>query len=119
MTCSWTMGLRMNRSLVSSEPGGASAQPELIDQIALVVLGTAGVHDLHAGGVGQVATYLPGRRVTGIRTVEDGYDVHVVLAWGFSVSATAAAVRAAVQALAPGRVDVTVEDVAPAPVQQS
>lgn len=118
MTCSWTTGPRTNRSLVSSEPRDAAAQPELIDQIASVVLATPGVHGVHAGGAGQAATYLPGRRVNGIRTLDGGYDVHVVLAWGFPVFATAAAVRAAVQAVAPGRVDVTVEDVAPAPQGQ-
>ncbi len=103
----------MSRSRVSSNNlAGSTVQPQLVDQIAAVVLATAGVHDLHAGGAGQVATYLPGRRVSGIRAIDGGYDVHVVLAWGFPVSATAEAVRVAVQALAPGRVDVTIEDVA-------
>ncbi len=100
----------------SNNPGGFTAHPELVDQIAAVVLATPGVHGLHSGGAGGVATYLPGRRVNGIRAIEGGYDVHVVLAWGFPVSATAEAVRAAVQPIAPGRVDVTVQDVVPAPV---
>lgn len=113
-------GLEMSRSLVSSSnPGGSAARPEPVDQIAAVVLATPGVHDLHAGGAGQVATYLPGRRVTGIRAIDGGYDVHVVLAWGFPVFATAEAVRAAVQVIAPGLVDVTVEDVAAAETQRS
>lgn len=117
MTFSWMTGLGMSRNLVSSNNhDGSTAHPELVDQIAAVVLATAGVHDLHSGGAGGVATYLPGRRVHGIRAIEGGYDVYVVLAWGFPVFATAEAVRAAVQALAPGRVDVTVQDVAPAPV---
>ncbi len=103
----------------SNTSGGSTAQPELVDQIASVVLAIPGVHDLHAGGAGQVATYLPGRRVNGIRAIDGGFIVHVVLAWGFSVFATAEAVRAAVQVIAPGRVDVTVEDVAvPAASQQ-
>lgn len=111
--CSWTTGPRTNRSLVwSNHPDGTTVQPELVDQIAAVVLATPGVHDLHPGGTGGVATYLPGRRVTGIRAIDRGYGVHVVLAWGFPVLATADAVRAAVAAIAPGRVDVTVEDVA-------
>lgn len=87
-----------------------------MDLIATAVLATPGVHALHAGGVGEIATYLPGRRVAGIRTTENGYDVHVVLAWGHPVMSTADAVRAAVQSVAPGRVDVTVEDVAPADI---
>lgn len=101
----------------SDHTGPSSQQPELIDQIAQAVCATPGVHTLHAGGAGQVATYLPGRRVGGIRAVGNGYDVHVTLAWGFPVVATGEAVRSAVQAVTPGRVDVTVEDVAP-PAQQ-
>lgn len=102
----------------SSTPGGSTAQPELVDQIASVVLAVPGVHDLHAGSTGQVATYLPGRRVNGIRAIKGGFDVHVVVAWGFSVFATAEAIRSAVQTLTPGRVDVTIEDVAAAAPQQ-
>lgn len=105
---------------MSSEPRTATtAEPDhdVTDSIATAVLAVPGVHDLHAGAVGQVATYLPGRRVSGIRAIDDGYDVHIVLAWGHPVSATADAVRAVVQQIRPGPVDVTIEDVAvqPAP----
>ncbi len=96
----------------SNTSGGSTPQPQLVDQIASAVLAIPGVHDLHPGGAGQVATYLPGRRVNGVRAVNGGWDVHVVLTWGFSVSATAEAVRAAVQVIAPGRVDVMIEDIA-------
>ncbi|UIJ35606.1 Asp23/Gls24 family envelope stress response protein [Allobranchiibius sp. GilTou73] len=82
--------------------------------IAAAVLATPGVHGLHAGAGGEIATYLPGRRVSGVRQLENGYDVHVVLAWGYPVMGTAEAVRAAVQQVVPGRVDVTIADVAAA-----
>ena len=85
---------------------------QIADVIAQTVLATPGVQALHAGAFGEVATYLPGRRVAGVRTTNGGYDVHVVTTWGSSVMATAEAVRQAVQRVAPGRVDVTVEDVA-------
>lgn len=97
---------------MSSEPSQVTpGQPVLVDQIAQVVLATSGVHGLHAGTTGVVATYLPGRRVAGIRAVDGGHEVHVVLVFGASVYDTAQAVRAAVQTVTPGRVDVSVEDV--------
>ena len=106
-------------SRVSSEPLAGPDAVQVTDVIAQAVLATPGVERLHAGAFGEVATYLPGRRVAGVRTLEDGYDIHVVLAWGHPVMGTAEAVRAAVQRIAPGRVDVTVEDVAIAGEQES
>jgi len=63
------------------------------------------------GGVfGETATYLPGRRVPGVRLTEDVTDIHLSLAYGAPVFATAQQVRTAVAALVPGPVNVTVED---------
>lgn len=84
-----------------------------IDRIAQAVVAVPGVHDLHAGVLGEVATYLPGRRVNGVRMREPGCEVHVVLDWGVPIAVTSDLVRQAVRALVPGPVDVTVEDVAP------
>ena len=98
---------------MSSEPVGQAPEPlQIEDIIAQTVLATPGVAALHAGAFGEVATYLPGRRVAGVRTLDNGYDIHVVTAWGYPVTATAEAVRQAVQRVASGRVDVTIEDVA-------
>ncbi|MEO8850811.1 MAG: hypothetical protein ABI360_03675 [Allobranchiibius sp.] len=91
---------------------GDGSVHDVTDSIATAILAIPGVHDLHAGTAGQFATYLPGRRVNGVRAIDGGYDVHIVLAWGHPVSATADAVRAVVQQINPGRVDVTIEDVA-------
>lgn len=88
----------------------APAAPQRVEIIAQAVLDTPGVQRLHAGK-DHVVTYLPTRQVRGIRKVDYGYDVHVVLARDCHLMLTVEAVRAAVQALAPGRVDVTVEDV--------
>lgn len=88
--------------------------PELADQVAAAVLAVDGVHDLHGGLAGDVATLLPGRRVAGVRLREDGCEIHVVLAWGAPVADTASAVRAAVDPLVDHvPVDVVVADVAP------
>lgn len=82
------------------------------DLVAAAVLEVPGVAGLHGGVLGEVATYLPGRRVPGVRLGDGATDVHVVLGWGAPIAATTDAVRGAVRALVPGAVHVTVEDVA-------
>lgn len=87
------------------------AELEVADLVAAAVLAVPGVHDLHAGVAGEVATYLPGRRVNGIRLREPGCSVHVVLHWGAPVIGTTDAVRDAVRPYVSGAVDITVEDI--------
>lgn len=90
------------------------------DTVAGVVRAVPGVADLHTGMFGEVATYLPGRRVHGVRIADNHADVHITIAPQAPVRETAAAVRAAVAAAYPGLVvDVTVEDIAPSTATQS
>lgn len=89
------------------------AEPEVVDVVVAAVLAVPGVHDLHAGVAGEVATYLPGRRVNGIRMREPGCSVHVALHWGAPVIGTTDAVRDAVRPYVSGPVDITVEDILP------
>jgi uncharacterized alkaline shock family protein YloU len=85
--------------------------PELADAIASAVTAVDGVADLHGGMFGEAATYLPGRRVAGVR-LDDGHtEIHISLFFGFPVRATAEAVRDAVAPLVTGAIHVTVEDV--------
>ncbi|WP_241384600.1 Asp23/Gls24 family envelope stress response protein [Rhodococcus sp. CH91] len=90
---------------------------ERVDRIAAAVVAVPGVAGLHAGTFGEVGTYLPGRRVPGIRLDADHAEVHVSIVFGAPVLSTAALIRQAVAALTAGPVDVTVEDVLPAPMQ--
>lgn len=83
------------------------------DTVAAAVLGVPGVVALHGGTFGEVGTYLPGRKVDGVRIRDDVTEVHVVLTWGVDVRETAGAVRSAVQPLTGTPVDVCVEDVVP------
>ena len=85
---------------------------ELADRVALAVLSVPGVHDLHGGVLGEVATYLPGRRVTGVRLRDGDTQVHLVLSWGAPISSTTDEVRARVAEIVPGTVHVAVEDIA-------
>ena|GEM_PF-5243175 len=88
---------------------GLAAQADLVRAAALAV---PGVVRLHGGALGEVAVYLAGRRVSGVRLRQDRTQVHVVVALGAPVRGTAQAVQAAVAVVRPGPVDVTVEDVA-------
>lgn len=91
----------------------AAAAPE-VDQLAAAVLACPSVVSLHPGGPDYVATYLPGRRVAGVRVDDTVVEVAVVAATGVPVHSVAAQVRSAVAALAAGRaVDVHIADVAP------
>jgi uncharacterized alkaline shock family protein YloU len=91
------------------------SETELADSIAGAVLAVPGVAALHPGMFGEVGTYLPGRRVTGVRITDDTVDVHVTVHEGVDLRGTAAAVRDAVaRVTARPTVDVTVEDIAPA-----
>ncbi|PRY13035.1 Asp23/Gls24 family envelope stress response protein [Kineococcus rhizosphaerae] len=113
---------------MSTSDTGA-AQPvtveSLADDVAAAVLTVPGVVRLHAGVLGELGTYLPGRRVGGVRVSEDvlagraPLEVHVVVVPGVPVRLTARDVHARVaQELAlhgtTADVLVHVEDVAPA-----
>lgn len=93
--------------------GSTPAPLELADLVAAATRSVPGVSDLHPGAFGEVATYLPGRRVVGVRTTDALTEVHVVVTFAAPVLATAAAVRAAVQPLVGTEVHVFVEDVDP------
>jgi hypothetical protein len=82
------------------------------DDIAALVLAVPDVTRLHAGRFGEVATYLPGRRITGIKLGDDLIEVHVVVAGQVPVRRTAQLVHAAVATVVATPVHVFVEDVA-------
>ena len=91
------------------------SETELADSVAEAILAVPGVAALHPGMFGEVGTYLPGRRVTGVRITDDRVDVHVTVHEGVDVRRTAAAVRdAVVRVTSRPTVDITVEDIAPA-----
>jgi len=91
------------------------APGDVSDRIAAAVRGVSGVADLHSGMFGEIGTYLPGRRVPGIRVAEGVAEVHISVVFGVSIGDTAAAVRSAVGAQLPDvtTVNVIVEDVVP------
>ncbi|WP_024796156.1 hypothetical protein [Tomitella biformata] len=86
------------------------------------VLAVGGVAALHGGVHGTIATYLPGRRIRGLR-VEDGEaHVHLTLYEGTDLIAVADAVRLAVARVLGHEsrsVVVTIEDLVPYPPELS
>lgn len=67
-----------------------------LEAVAAAALGCPLVADLTGGRFGEVATYLPGRRILGVRQVEGTVEVHVVARWGTPLPEVADVVRAAV-----------------------
>ncbi|WP_408014641.1 Asp23/Gls24 family envelope stress response protein [Rhodococcus xishaensis] len=80
------------------------------ERAAEAVLAVPGVAGLHGGEFGTIATYLPGRRVTGVQINADSCAVHVTLRYPADLFETAERVRAAVHAIVGVPVDVTIED---------
>ena len=83
-----------------------------VDAIAAAMMACPAVAGLHEGGTRAVATYLPGRRVVGVRVEDQRVLVSVVLASGSSVRMLDAQVRSRLAPHVGGRtVDVYVADV--------
>lgn len=83
------------------------------DALVAAVLACPYVAAMSGGVLGEVATYLPGRRVRGIRTRPDEVEVHVVGVFGPSVSEIVSQVWTAVQPLVRGHaLSVHVDDLA-------
>lgn len=81
------------------------------EAVAAAVLAVPGVVRLHGGRFGELGTYLPGRRVTGVRIDDEGTEVHLVVSDLVPVPQTAARVQRVVSAIAPRPVRVHVEDI--------
>lgn len=82
------------------------------DEVVRVVLACPDVARMSEGAVAEVASYLPGRRVPGVRAGDDGLEVHIVARWGRPLPEIGEAVHAAVAPVAAGApVAVFVDDV--------
>jgi hypothetical protein len=83
-----------------------------VDAVDDAVLRCAHVAVLGSGLAGGAATYLPGRRIEGVRVTDDALELEVRMAWGSTADQLGSQVRAAVAPLAAGkRVDVSITDI--------
>jgi hypothetical protein len=96
---------------------GAEPAPAMIDDIdaeliAEAVRRCAGVSALDGGPYGEVATYLPGRKVTGVVIGDGQVTVQVRAAWGVPAPELAALITTVVSPLARHRlIDVIIADI--------
>lgn len=89
-----------------------SADGEIIaDRIAIAVLSSPTVAGLDSGRFGEISTYLPGRRVAGVRIHPDEVTIGVIGRYPATIAEIDIAVRAAVGAV-DRPVHVTVLDIA-------
>lgn len=102
---------------MSSDPATPLAAPigreadRRVEAIATAVAACPLVVELHSGRYGQVATYLPGRRVLGVRRTETELAIHVVARYPAEMATVANQVRSAVSVYADGLpIAVTIED---------
>jgi hypothetical protein len=87
-------------------------EAQLADAIAAAAVRCPAVASLSSGGLRPVATYLPGRRVDGVRIEPDRVLVSIVAVQGVPIIAVADQVRRAVEPLVAAHlVDVHVADV--------
>jgi hypothetical protein len=87
-----------------------------VDAVAVAVRRCSGVEDMIDGPPAAAATYLPGRRVDGVRVDSEAVAVQVRARWGYSVPEIAAQIQAATAPLAPRRrVDVIVAELGDPP----
>src|ERR1700680_730681 len=103
---------------VGSTAAGAVVDGVDLDAVAAAARACAAVDDLCSGPWGGVVSYLPGRRVAGVRVAPDHVVISVRGRWGVPVAELARQVRAAIAALvAPRRVDIVVADLSDAPAE--
>jgi hypothetical protein len=98
-------------------PNGAVPAPAVIDgadidMIAMAVRQCAGVAGLDGGPHGEVATYLPGRKVAGVVVGDGRVMVQVRSRWGIPVPELAALIATAASSFTGHRrIDVVIADI--------
>ena len=86
--------------------------PVDVEVIAAGVAACPSVARLYPGRAAELATYLPGRRVEGVRVADDQLEVHVVAAWDVPLPMVADEVRDIATPLSEGLpVSVYIDDV--------
>ena len=89
--------------------GGPGA--DLAQQVADAVTAVDRVTGLHGGMFGEIATYLPGGRVSGVQLDDDRGGVHVIVDISHDLRTVAAHAVAVATEVAGVPVDVTIEDI--------
>jgi hypothetical protein len=120
MTCGWATTRRPRLPECNDREGptpqGFVVSRVDVDAVASAVARCPSVIRLSGGVLGEVATYLPGRRVTGVRVTDDVVEVHTVARWVDSLPAVGDEVRAVLRPLVGARsITVFIDDLADDP----
>ncbi len=100
----------------ANDGAGAVVDGVDVDAVAAAVRSCADVDDLEGGHPGAIGTYLPGRRVAGVRIDIDAVTVGVRARWGVPVFDVAVQVRGALAPLVGDRrIDVVITDLTDPP----
>ncbi|MFW0785091.1 hypothetical protein AAFP35_11255 [Gordonia sp. CPCC 206044] len=95
----------------AADPDAGQGSRSLAEQVADAVLAVPGVTGLHGGLFGEVATYLPGGRVSGVALSDDHGEVHLVVGLDQDLRSVAEDARDAAERLTGSPVSVTIEDI--------
>lgn len=87
----------------------------LVDALREATLAVPGVAALTGGRYGAVSTYLPGRRVEGVRIGAELVEIQVIAGWGTHLPGLAGAILDATRPLVELPVEVTIADIHPNP----
>jgi hypothetical protein len=83
-----------------------------VDAVHDAVVACTGVAGLGTGLPGSSATYLPGRRVPGVRVSPNAVELEIRAAWDSSAPQIFAEIQQVLAIVAPGRrIDVTIADI--------
>jgi len=88
-----------------------------LDAVAIAVRACSAVADLYTGPTAEsVATYLPGRRISGLKLARDAVTIQVRSLWDVPAVRVAEQIRPAVRPYVGGRrIDVVIADLTPPP----
>jgi hypothetical protein len=95
----------------AAAPSAALIDGVDVDAAALAVLSCPGVSGLDGGRFGEVASYLPGRRVAGVTAGGGRVRVQVRSRWGIPVADLVAQITAALGPVTGHPVDVIIADI--------
>jgi len=97
---------------VDNPPGSSVIDGVDVVAVAVLVGGCAGVSGLDGGRFGEVASYLPGRKVEGVMISGGRVRVQVRAQWAVPVPALAALITTALVPITGNRpVDVAISDI--------
>ena len=100
-----------------SSQSESSQAGSVAQQVAAAAQAVPGVTGLHAGVFGEVATYLPGSRVSGVRMSDDSGEVHIIVDINHDLRAVADEVVTVASQVAGVPVSVVVEDISVGPTE--